>query len=110
MSEKIRDGIRSIPNAIANNQIVRAVNGHPPIVPIDDGHTDHATAAHRSADEMEVNGIASQRVFLAEMSETAFGTNDHFPFIRYELKEQEPKTYALFLKLWNPSPRKTTKP
>jgi len=46
--------------------------------------------------------------FFAEMSETLFGTNDHFPFLRYELKEQDPKLHALFQRLWNRPAGKTS--
>jgi hypothetical protein len=44
--------------------------------------------------------LGSPRVFFAEFSETMFGTNDHFPFLRYELKETDRETYDLFAKLW----------
>lgn len=44
--------------------------------------------------------LASQQEFFAEFSETMFGTNDHFPFLRFELKETDRETYNLLAKLW----------
>ncbi len=38
--------------------------------------------------------------FFAEMTEAYFGTNDFYPFVRGELKEADPKTYALLEKIW----------
>ncbi|MCH8923193.1 MAG: hypothetical protein IIA67_08620 [Planctomycetes bacterium] len=44
--------------------------------------------------------LDSEYEFFAEFSETMFGTNDHFPFLRFELKETDRETYDLFAKLW----------
>jgi hypothetical protein len=38
--------------------------------------------------------------YFAEMTEAYFGTNDFFPFVRAELKQVDPRMYALLEKLW----------
>ena len=44
--------------------------------------------------------LTNQKEFFAEMTEAYFGMNDFFPFNRGELKEAEPETYELLVKLW----------
>ena len=38
--------------------------------------------------------------FFAEMTESYVGVNDFYPFVRAELQEHDPKTYALMEKIW----------
>ena len=38
--------------------------------------------------------------FFAEMTESYVGVNDFYPFVRAELKEHDPQTYALMEKIW----------
>jgi hypothetical protein len=38
--------------------------------------------------------------YFAEMTEAYFGTNDFYPFVRAELKQVDPRMYALLEKLW----------
>lgn len=45
-------------------------------------------------------GLRDAREFFAEMSTTLFGTNDQFPFVRIELKDVDPQTYAALMRLW----------
>src|SRR5262249_48706114 len=59
----------SIADAIAHDQVLRAVDGDPAVVGIDDGDAEHAAAAHRVADQVIVNGVATQDAFLAKMGE-----------------------------------------
>jgi hypothetical protein len=48
--------------------------------------------------------LANDQIFFARISETLFGTSDHYPFIRYELKEKDRKTFDLLAKLWGGGP------
>jgi hypothetical protein len=43
--------------------------------------------------------------FFAEVSESFFGTNDFYPFVRAELKAHDPETFALLERLWKGPPR-----
>jgi hypothetical protein len=38
--------------------------------------------------------------FFAETSESFFGTNDFYPFVRAELRQHDPPTFALLKRLW----------
>ncbi|MBT3666972.1 MAG: metallopeptidase [Opitutae bacterium] len=42
----------------------------------------------------------NHKEFFAEMTESYLGVNDFFPFVRAELKEHDPKTYALMENIW----------
>lgn len=42
----------------------------------------------------------NQMEFFAECSESLFGTNDFYPFVRGELKEYDPKTFEVIKKAW----------
>lgn len=44
--------------------------------------------------------LENDREFFAEVSETFFGTNDFYPFIRSELREYDQITYKLLRDLW----------
>ncbi len=44
--------------------------------------------------------LTNEKEFFAEMSESFFGTNDFYPFVRGELKEADPETYRLLEKIW----------
>jgi cyclophilin family peptidyl-prolyl cis-trans isomerase len=43
--------------------------------------------------------------YFAETTEAFFGTNDFFPFTRAELKQHDPKMFALLEKLWISTPK-----
>jgi hypothetical protein len=38
--------------------------------------------------------------YFAELSEAYFGTNDFYPFVKAEVKEHDPRMYALLEKVW----------
>jgi hypothetical protein len=38
--------------------------------------------------------------YFAEATEAYFGTNDHYPFVRAEMKEFDPRCYELMEKVW----------
>lgn len=42
--------------------------------------------------------------FFAEMTETYFGVNDYYPFIRSELQRDEPEIAALIDRIWGDKP------
>jgi hypothetical protein len=42
----------------------------------------------------------NHKEFFAEMTESYVGVNDFYPFVRAELKEHDPQTYALMEKIW----------
>ena len=46
--------------------------------------------------------LRDARTFFAEMSEAYFLGNDHFPFVRAELMNHDPETFALLEELWHP--------
>lgn len=42
----------------------------------------------------------NHKEFFAEMTESYVGVNDFYPFVRAELKEYDPQTYALMENIW----------
>jgi len=40
--------------------------------------------------------------YFAEASESYFGVNDFYPFVRAELKEFDPAAYFLMEEIWGP--------
>ena len=50
--------------------------------------------------------LDSEKDYLAELMETYFLVNDHYPFVRCELKDQDPVGYALIAGLWVGNPRR----
>jgi len=44
--------------------------------------------------------LTNAQEFFAEMSESYFGTNDFYPFVRAELQAYDPKTYAMMGAAW----------
>jgi hypothetical protein len=50
--------------------------------------------------------ISSQKRYFAEMMKSYFLVNDRYPFIRCELKDQDPLGYKLIADLWEGEPRR----
>lgn len=50
--------------------------------------------------------LDSEKAYFAELMESYFLVNDHYPFIRCELKDQDPVGYALIAGLWEGIPRR----
>jgi len=48
--------------------------------------------------------LVDHKEYFAEMSEAYFGTNDFYPFVRAELEEHDPGTFALLGRIWGPAP------
>ena len=45
-------------------------------------------------------GLSNHKEYFAESTEAYFGVNDFYPFVRAELKEHDPKMFALLEKIW----------
>jgi len=45
--------------------------------------------------------MTNQMEYFAELSESFFGTNDFYPFVRAELKVHDPKGYEVLKKIWD---------
>ena len=61
---------------------------------------------------LRINGTAGRAYaatnameYFAETTESFFGTNDFYPFVRAELKQHDPQMYQLLARLWG-QPRK----
>ena len=50
--------------------------------------------------------MASEPEYFAELMESYFLVNDHYPFIRCELKDQDPAGYEVIAGLWQGNPRR----
>ncbi len=48
--------------------------------------------------------LSNHKEYFAESTESYFGVNDFYPFVRAELKEHDPAMYALMKKFWGPLP------
>ena len=51
-------------------------------------------------------GMANEKIYFAELMESYFLVNDHYPFIRCELKDLDPAGYAVIAGLWKGNPRR----
>ena len=45
-------------------------------------------------------GLSNHKEYFAESTESYFGMNDFYPFVRAELKEHDPAMHALMVKIW----------
>lgn len=50
--------------------------------------------------------MASEKQYFAELMESYFLVNDHYPFIRCELNDQDPTGYKVIANLWEGNPRR----
>jgi hypothetical protein len=44
--------------------------------------------------------LTDPKEYFAELTESYFGTNDFYPFVRAELKQHDPRAFDLVEKLW----------
>ncbi len=51
-------------------------------------------------------GLVSERQYFADLMESYFLVNDHYPFIRCELKDQDSNGFAIIAGLWEGNPRR----
>ncbi len=70
-----------------------------------------AVASKKYDDVLYIHGehkrhyaLNNDREYFAESTEAFFGTNDFYPFVRAELKEQDPEMFKLLGKLWGVRP------
>ncbi|HEX9792508.1 MAG TPA: metallopeptidase [Planctomycetota bacterium] len=61
----------------------------------------YADALHVNGSRQRHYGIRNPQEFFAEMTETTWGTNDFFPFVRGELLESDPATAAAVAAAWS---------
>ena len=47
-------------------------------------------------------GLNNHKEYFAESTEAYFGVNDFYPFVRAELKQHDPRMYALLEEFWGP--------
>ena len=55
---------------------------------------------HNSGRQRDHYGGSNYKEYFAEGCEAYFGTNDFFPFVRAELKQHDPKLYAIMQEIW----------
>lgn len=55
---------------------------------------------HINGREVRHYALTNHKEYFAEATEAYFGTNDHYPFVRAELRRHDPNIYALLAKLW----------
>jgi hypothetical protein len=55
---------------------------------------------HVSGRRQRHYALTDDQEFFAELSESWFGTNDFYPFVRAELRESDPESCALIERLW----------
>jgi hypothetical protein len=74
---------------------------------------DAAAAGKGYESVLHINGrkqrhyaLSNDREYFAELTESYFGTNDFFPFVRAELKQHDPKMYDLLEEVWGVKPAK----
>ena len=65
---------------------------------IESGKYDNVLCRHAS--RTKAYGLNNPAEFWAENSEAYLGINDFYPFVRAELKDHDPDTYAALEKLW----------
>ncbi|MEM1354762.1 MAG: metallopeptidase [Planctomycetota bacterium] len=55
---------------------------------------------HISGRRLRAYAMTDHKEYFAEATEALFGTNDHYPFVRAELKEHDPAAYAVLREVW----------
>jgi hypothetical protein len=53
-----------------------------------------------TGDKVRHYALTDHKEYFAESTESYFGMNDFYPFVRAELKEHDPAMYALMEKIW----------
>lgn len=46
--------------------------------------------------------MTNHKEYFAELTESYLGVNDFYPFVRAELKEHDPRMYAVLVEIWGP--------
>lgn len=78
---------------------------------------DKAKSSGKYDSVLHINGrrqkhyaLQNDQEYFAELSESYFGTNDFFPFVRAELKEHDPAGYEMIRAVWGTGGKPTTRP
>jgi hypothetical protein len=61
---------------------------------------DYESVLHINGHKQRHYALTNEKEYFAETSEAYFGTNDFYPFVRAELKQHDPRGFALMEKLW----------
>jgi hypothetical protein len=59
---------------------------------------------HYDGKKVRAYALTNEKEYFAEATEAYFGSNDFYPFVRAELKEHDPRAYALLEKVWGVRP------
>jgi hypothetical protein len=60
----------------------------------------YESVLHWDGRKVRAYALTNDKEYFAELTETYFGTNDFYPFVRAELKEHDPKMYEILEKVW----------
>jgi len=60
----------------------------------------YESVLHINGQKLKHYALTNPMEYFAEMSEAYFGTNDFFPFVKAELKEVDPRMYAMLEEVW----------
>jgi hypothetical protein len=60
----------------------------------------YETIDHYDGKQVRHYGLNNPMEFFAEATEAYFGQNDFFPFVNAELRNFDPDTYTLMVRLW----------
>src|SRR2546427_447633 len=65
--EAVSDAL--IADTVTHHQVVGPVDGEPAVAAVPDRGANHGAAAHRAADEVEVEAVAAEHALLAQVTE-----------------------------------------
>lgn len=65
----------------------------------------YESVLHVSGKKEKHYGMTDPQEFFAELSESYWGTNDFFPFVRAELAEYDAASYEVVKRMWTAAPR-----
>lgn len=60
----------------------------------------YESVLHWDGNSIKHYALNNQMEFFAESTESYFGTNDFYPFVRAELKTFDPQTFSLMKRIW----------
>ena len=66
----------------------------------------YESVLHINGNKNRHYALTNEREYFAELSESYFGTNDFFPFVRSELKEVDPRMYDMLEDVWGVAKKK----
>jgi hypothetical protein len=65
---------------------------------------------HYDGKKVRAYALTNEKEYFAECTESYFGCNDFYPFVRAELKQHDPRMYDLLEKAWGVRPPEKKKP